>query len=172
MPYKLTTETINQYICRRLKPVISGQTHQFVNAELSEDETSIKLTDHRGKREYTFILTTRHIQGREGDYDRIEMSVDPYKPGVEEGDFEGFLEKIVDNDQIFQQKMPFYGHNIPSGTLRREPGKRNRMVCSIIDEKAGQKRVQKAIYDYMVRPCLYYVLKAAGQFPKDKLNSE
>jgi len=172
MPYKLTTKIINQYICRRIKPVISGQTHQLVSAELSEDGTSIKLTDYRGRKEDTFIITTRHIQGKEGDYDRVEMSVEPHKPGIEEEDFKGFLEKMVDNDQMFQQKMPFYGHCIPSDTLRRETGKRNRMICSVIDEKAGQERVQKAIYDYMVRPCLYYILKAAGQFPKDKSDSE
>ncbi len=159
MPYHLSSECLTDYFCRRIKPKIPGQTLNVVSARILKDG-SLELTDPRNDR---FILTTSFIAGQDNSNDRIEIKIESCKPGVGENDVISFLEKLVRNDRIFERGQPLYTCPRHADTLEREyPSERDRMVCSIIDKRAGRERVQKAIYDTMIRPFLYYVLKAGS----------
>ncbi len=162
MPYKITTERLNDYNRVRINPVLEGQTLHLIRAELSADRKSIDLTDPKGDR---FVLSTSYVPVPEKvGYDRIEMVLETHKPGIPDEDVEIFLERMLSHDQIFRRGQPFQDHLIPSQTLRREPPRGNTLVCSIIDRKASQERVEKAVYDYMTRPLIYYILRGVGNF--------
>lgn len=160
MPYNLTTETLNQYLCERVNTLPSGQTHKLISASLSPDEKSLILKDHKDN---TLIVIPSLVIVKSGN-DRIEMVIEPHHAGVNESDVEGFLEKMIDKDQIFGEGQPLSRHPIHSDTLKRESHKGNRMICSIIDKRAGTGRVRIAIYDYMFRGVLFYALRGVGQY--------
>ena len=92
------------------------------------------------------------------------MALEVHKPGVSDADPINFLEGMVSYDQIFGRGQAFADHAVPFQTLRREPSRGNAMICAIVDRSAGQERVEKAVYDYMTRVWLFYVLKGAGKF--------
>jgi hypothetical protein len=162
MPYRLTTEKLNDYLCSRVNSLHVGRSHPLVVARLHEDGKVIDLTEHRG---YKFLVDSSYIPiGESIGFDRIHMAVDPHKAGVHERDFEAFLERMIDNDLIFQTGQALAGHSIPSDILKRERHFEGIMPCSIINRRANVERVKKAIYEYMFRPILYYALKGAGHF--------
>jgi len=168
MPYKLTTEDLNRYLCHRLKPSIEGQTHHLIIAELYDNRKGIALTDNRGKGKYRFVISNSFIPFQMPEYDKIEMAMEVvHKPGVNDKDAESFLEQMMVNDRIFQRGEPLFGHSAHPETLRREAHRENTMICSIIDRKAGTNRLRKAIFETMFRPWIYYVLMESGKYSKE-----
>ena len=110
---------------------------------------------------------------KSGDKDKIEIAIEPYKAGVTGGDVCRFLELLVNDDQIFSRGNPLFNieklKDLKSWkeVLRRsyERGQ-NKMSCYVIDPNASTGRLKRAFYEYMVRPCRYYLFNL-GRFQSD-----
>ena len=160
MAYQLTTGELNEYLCERVNPLMRGQTLPVITARVSS-LGQISLWDSK---ENKFDLSSKLIVPKNSGYDRVEMAMTPHIAGITEKDVTGFLETMIDSDQIFQVGQPLFGHSIPANTLRRERSEKNKMICLVIDKTANLDRVRKAVYEAMFRPWLYYAIKGVGNY--------
>lgn len=164
MPYELSSEELVDYIHERVyDPKFTGQ--RAVGIALSKDNKSLVLTAPKANKVIftpSFIEGGAIIDGRA--YDSIEIKIEPEKVGVDNQDVSGFLERLVNDDKIFDTGMPLFSHERQKKLSKwREILKRennppeSKMVCIITNKDINTKNLRRTIYDYMVRPCLYYL---------------
>jgi len=182
MPYKLSSVELANYIYERVyDPKFRGQ--RSVEISISEDSKSLVLTAPKGNK---VIFTPYFVEGRvtaEGraTYDRIEIGIEPDKAGINSKDITGFLEKLVKDDIIFNTGQPLFSYErqeaLPAWREvleRANKTKKGKMICLIKDTNVSTERLRKIVYEYMFRPCLYYLFNL-GSFTdnnKKKSNSK
>lgn len=104
------------------------------------------------------------------DYDEIEIAIEAHKPGVNGKDVCGFLESFVNEDQIFSRGNPLFSyeradqlHSWQKVLKRDYKTCQGKMSCLVADQNISTERLKKIFYEYMVRPCVYYLFNL-GKF--------
>jgi len=177
MAYELDTEKLVNYLYHRVHdPKFRGQ--KLIGISMAEDRKSLTLFTYRTLKDEVIthehedeiledkigdkiILRPSFIRGKGGD--RIEIEIEPQKAGVNSSDVESFLD-YLSNDRIFRRGQPLFSHEREEGLKywttvleRADDPKKHKLVCNIIDRKVGTKKLRKAIYEYMFKPCRYYL---------------
>jgi|GEM_PF-2700935 len=162
MVYTLATPELIKYLHERAS---HADYRRVLKSRISEDGECMLLEGGKNA-----ISVKPAVKTREG-ISIIEFEIHPETPGVNNSDVKSFLESLIEGDRIFQRGNPLYSQerevNIAKwrAVLRRTPARRARnpkMSCLVIDRRIGAEFLRKAIYEYMFRPCLYYLFKAGS----------
>lgn len=179
MRYKIDSQNLIDYTYTRINDLIfKDRGHRLMDIEKIKD--GIVLFRFIGGKVVTHKHVKKDLEDLRGDFlvikpyfipksknknhDKIEIAIEAHKPGINGKDVCGFLESFVNKDQIFSRGNPLFSYEradqLPSWqkSLKRDykicQGK---MSCLVTDQNMSTERLRKTIYEYMVRPCIYYL---------------
>lgn len=185
MPYEIDSQNLINYAHKRINDLIfKDRGHKLIDIEKIE-EGIVLFRISGGK-----VVTHEHARGSledlRGDsidikpyfipklnsknYDKIEIAIKVHKPGINGRDVCGFLESFVNDDKIFSRGNPLFSHKredkLPSWKkiLKRDyQSCQGKMSCFITAQDVSTIRLKKIFYEYMIRPCVYYLFNL-GKF--------
>jgi len=178
MPYDIDSEGLFDYSIARLSDLTSrGRGRRIIGVEKLDDKRlklfkfkagSVITHEHDGqdlehlKGDY---ITLEPSISRRGDNDIIEITIEPHKAGINGRDVCGFLEGLINGDQIFSRESLLFSQDREKNIdywrsiLKRDYDKcKSKLSCIIIDKDVGTKNLKKAYYEYMLRPSMCYLI--------------
>ena len=172
MVYSITSGELRDYVYGRIvSPPLPGNFQSLLNAK-SLGNSSFQLWT-RAVHDIN-SLTCTFDYSPDVATDRVEVLLQPNKPGLDEGDVFRFLEQMVVGDRIFQEGFPLcprmrnFGKNIREAQrtfLRIDDVPGASIACRVPRIRGGKEYVKELIYDYMFRPGLFYLFRM-GEFSK------
>jgi len=170
MVYRLTSEELRDYVHDRIiSPPLLGNFQLLLNSRKFGDSSLNLHTSSVGNVNSLSCLFS-YQQGPLEDY--VEMTLHPSRPGLDEKDVCRFLEKLVVGDRIFQEGFPLcprykpFAKNVSLAQRhfrRADSPTEDKIACYIAGNRLGNLQVIGLIYDYMVRPGLFYLFRM-GEF--------
>ena len=183
MAYDINSQNLVDYAYKRIVDLaFKDRGHRLMDLEKGEDSIDLfklrggkvitheydNLKDFRG--DHVIIKPFFNQRSKTRYNDKIEIAIEPYKAGINGRDVCGFLESFINRDQIFSIGNPLFSHErkelLPfwQKTLKREyESCQSKMSCLVTNQNISSGKLKKAFYEYMVRPCVYYLFNI-GKF--------
>lgn len=188
MPYSLTSQELLEYSFTRMHNLIYKEKgHRIMGVERLGDN-KLKLFKFKAIKEpgkEPRVVTDKddeknieHLKGdfitlepsfsRQGDHYVLEITIapDPNKAGVNGTDVCGFLESLINGDQIFSRGATLFSQERErdikywKSVLERSYDKCSGiMSCKIKDDNVSSGNLKRIYYEYMLRPSMCYLFK-------------